>query len=144
MVYTPDTQSQNEQLQPDEKTAGALYVARFRYPLAVGDVILEIHPVPVSMYLSYTDTYILNHFVQIHHDLTTRCLDSSYLNKDIKLSVEEYLYYSESKDACYEWLADKQREAIDFAEYNLQRLSNAEILEMDENNFVCTQQKQKM
>lgn len=145
MIYKSEQDiHKSEQTQESVLQEGALYVARFYQPLIAGNVVLELHPVPYSRYLDYTDTYILTNFIKVHRDFETRCLDSSYLNKEINLSEGDAVFYSESKDACLEWLEERQRQEIKFAEYNLQRLTNAKIIEFDENNFVCTQQRQTL
>lgn len=145
MIYNPEQDiHKSEQTQESVLPEGALYIARFHQPLIAGEVVLELHPVPYSRYLDYTDAYILEAPVTIYKEFETVCLEGAHLNKEFVVSSEDTFFYSESKDACLGWLEEKQRQAVKWAEYNLQRLTSAKIVEFDENNFVCTQQRQKM
>ena len=107
-----------------------IYGAYIRFPQVAGDIEFNYSNMEISK--RYPDMLEMKHYYFTSRNTSTRYFEKRMLEKEYEISNELTVFYSESKEKCIEWLANKRNTLLESYKYNYERLEKSEIKEKPE------------
>lgn len=105
-----------------------IYGAYVFFPKSEGEIIFRYHKIHIKK--RYTNVIELYNPYFVCRENSTHFFDETNMNKELEITKDLSVFYSESKDKCVEWLENCRKNFLASYRCNLMRLEQSKILEI--------------
>lgn len=104
-----------------------LYCAYIRFPRIAGEIEFKYKKMEIKQRYERCIETVHSYFTSSHY--STSYFEKDMLNKDLKISDELKVFYSESKEKCVIWLTSERANLFQSVEHDYLRLKESKVEE---------------